>query len=58
MPPKPGPEPGEKKFSKFILYFNSIVYLKCVGGEVTAPAILAPKCSTLGVNPKVVGEAI
>jgi large subunit ribosomal protein L12e len=35
-----------------------IVYLKCVGGEVTPPAVLAPKCGTLGVNPKQVGEAI
>ena len=32
--------------------------MKAVGGEVTPAAVLAPKCSTLGVNPKVVGEAI
>ena len=32
--------------------------MKAVGGEVTPPAVLAPKCGTLGVPPKVVGEAI
>jgi large subunit ribosomal protein L12e len=32
--------------------------LKVVGGEVTSAAILAPKCSPLGLPPKKVGEDI
>ena len=32
--------------------------MKAVGGEVTPAAVLAPKCGTLGIPPKVVGEAI
>ena len=32
--------------------------MKVVGGEVTSAAILAPKCSPLGLPPKKVGEDI
>lgn len=46
------------RFRLSLTYSACIVYLKAVGGEVTPAAVLAPKCSTLGVNPKVVGEAI
>ena len=48
MPPKPGMDPNAKAF----------IYMKVVGGEVAAAAALAPKCSPLGMPPKVVGEAI
>jgi large subunit ribosomal protein L12e len=37
---------------------KSLVYLKCVGGEVTNAASLAPKCGPLGIPPKKVGEDI
>jgi ribosomal protein L11 len=48
MPPKPAADPTAKAF----------IYIKVVGGEVAAAAALAPKCSPLGMPPKVVGEAI
>ena len=48
MPPKPAADPTAKAF----------IYMKVVGGEVAAAAALAPKCSPLGMPPKVVGEAI
>merc|ERR1711934_666836 len=32
--------------------------MKVVGGEVTPPAALAPKCGPLGIPPKKVGEDI
>ncbi len=48
MPPKPAADPNEKKF----------FWLKVVGGEVAAPAALAPKCSLVGLPPKKVGEDI
>lgn len=35
-----------------------IVTMKVVGGEVTPPAALAPKCGPLGIPPKKVGEDI
>ena len=44
----PKPDPDEIKY----------IYLKVVGGEVTSAAILAPKCSPLGLPPKKVGEDI
>jgi ribosomal protein L11 len=37
---------------------TSLVYLKCIGGEVTNAAALAPKCGPLGLPPKKVGEDI
>ena len=48
MPPKPAADPTAKAY----------IYMKVVGGEVAAAAALAPKCSPLGMPPKVVGEAI
>ena len=44
----PKPDPDEIKY----------IVMKVVGGEVTSAAALAPKCSPLGLSPKVVGEAI
>jgi large subunit ribosomal protein L12e len=32
--------------------------MKVVGGEVTPPAALAPKCGPLGIPPKKVGDDI
>lgn len=55
MGPKPDPE--EIKYRKLSLS-KLLVYLKVVGGEVTTAAILAPKCSPLGLPPKKVGEDI
>merc|ERR1711907_884421 len=34
------------------------IVMKVVGGEITSAAALAPKCSPLGLSPKVVCEAI
>eukprot|EP00918_Siedleckia_nematoides_P070456 GHVU01153870.1.p1 GENE.GHVU01153870.1~~GHVU01153870.1.p1 ORF type:complete len:192 (-),score=40.23 GHVU01153870.1:34-552(-) len=34
------------------------VYLRCVGGEVGATAVLAPRLGPLGMSPKKVGEDI
>ena len=48
MPPKPAGEPEEVKY----------LYMKVVGGEVTSAAALAPKCGTIGLPPKKVGEDI
>merc|ERR1712167_257216 len=45
---KPEPPSEEPK------YFT----MKVVGGEVTPPAALAPKCGPLGIPPKKVGEDI
>jgi len=45
---KPGPVDEAPK------YFS----MKVVGGEVTPPAALAPKCGPLGIPPKKVGEDI
>merc|ERR1712167_310562 len=47
---KPGP-PGADEPPKYF-------YMKVVGGEVTPPAALAPKCGPLGIPPKKVGEDI
>jgi len=54
----PKPDPDEIKYSKWSFFSQLIVYLKVVGGEVTSAAILAPKCSPLGLPPKKVGEDI
>ncbi len=48
MGPKPAADPNEKKY----------LYMKVVGGEIAAPAALAPKCATVGLPPKKVGEDI
>jgi large subunit ribosomal protein L12e len=48
MPPKVIADPTEKKF----------FWMKVVGGEVAAPAALAPKCGPVGLPPKKVGEDI
>lgn len=48
MPPKAAVDPTEKKF----------FWMKVVGGEVAAPAALAPKCAPVGLPPKKVGEDI
>jgi len=40
------------------IFFIIIVSMKVVGGEVTPPAALAPKCGPLGIPPKKVGEDI
>ena len=45
---KPEPAAEDPKF----------FYMKVVGGEVTPPAALAPKCGPLGIPPKKVGEDI
>lgn len=38
-----------KKKTKFLNTFISIVYLRCVGGEVGATSSLAPKIGPLGL---------
>ena len=48
MPPKAAVDPTEKKY----------LCMKVVGGEIAAPAALAPKCSVVGLPPKKVGEDI
>merc|ERR1719271_2330942 len=47
---KPGPPAADEPPKYF--------YMKVVGGEVTPPAALAPKCGPLGIPPKKVGEDI
>eukprot|EP00300_Choanocystis_sp_HF-7_P036951 c52916_g1_i1.p1 GENE.c52916_g1_i1~~c52916_g1_i1.p1 ORF type:complete len:166 (-),score=12.59 c52916_g1_i1:69-566(-) len=36
----------------------TIIYVRCVGGDVPGGATLAPKCGPLGLAPKKVGEDI
>lgn len=48
MPPKAALDPNEKKY----------IYMKVVGGEITAAASLAPKCGPVGLPPKKVGEDV